>query len=77
MSDLQEFGPQPLVDVLNRLGLESADLVAASTEQLSFKMVAKGCKGRRLTPNVKNKILSAIKAVRPEESIKLKDLFNY
>ena len=77
MTKTNEFGPQPLPDVMSRLALTSHELVAASSSQLTFKMVAKGCKGRKLTPNAQNKILTAIKLARPEEEISLKDLFTY
>ncbi len=77
MTESRDFGPQPLVAVMARLNLTSHDLVAASSNQLTYKMVAKGCKGRKLTVNVQNKIFSAIIAAHPKNSITLKDLFNY
>ena len=57
-----ENGPQPLNEVMERLGLTNADLVAASTRQLSFKMLQKGRKGRRLTAHAQKKILTALQA---------------
>jgi hypothetical protein len=82
------FGPQPLEEVMRRLNLTAAQLVEASTEQLSFKMVQKGRKGRRLTPNVQKKILNALSKAAAKVSdppteartappLTLKDLFNY
>lgn len=65
----------PLDSLMTRLNLTNHDLVAASTEQLTHKMVAKGRKGRKLTPNAQHKIWSALKAVRPEVSVTLKELF--
>jgi hypothetical protein len=41
-------------------GLRAHDLVKASTQQITHKMVSRACKGRRLTPNTKAKILSAL-----------------
>ena len=70
-------GVQPLDDLMTRLGVSNADLVAASTRQLTFKMVQKGRKGRRLTPNAQGKILSALRTLKPELTIELKDLFTY
>jgi hypothetical protein len=70
-------GKQPLDEVMTRLGVCNADLVRASTEQLSHKMVQKGRQGRRLTLNVQNKILNALGKLQPEEKFTLKDLFNY
>ncbi len=72
-----EFGPQPLVLLMTRLGVSNADLVHASTKQLSFKVVQKGRNGRRLTPNAQYKILAALNAVKPEQALTLKDLFTY
>jgi hypothetical protein len=57
-----ELGPQPLDEVMKRLGLTNENVVSASTEQLSFKMLQKGRKGRRLTPNVQKKILNAVRS---------------
>ena len=68
---------QPFDALMIRLNLSNADLVRASREQLSFKMVHKGRKGKPLSMNVRNKILRALKTVRPEEILTLKDLFNY
>lgn len=72
-------GFQPLDELLDRLGLKNADLVEKSTEQLTFKMVVKGRKGRKLTLNIQNKILTALNACLPEGAspFLLKDLFNY
>ena len=81
MRDEYEFGPQPLEDVLQRFGLASADLVNASKEQLSFKMVQKGRKGRRLTPPIQRKVAKALTALCAargiERSFKATDLFTY
>lgn len=69
--------PQPLDTLMNHHGITNAQLVDASTEQLSFKMVQKGRKGRRLTPNVQDKILNAILKVKPTLQIRRRDLFRY
>lgn len=73
----RDLGPQPLRDVMARLEITSEDLVKASTAQLSFKMVSRGCKGRKLTPNGQHKILAALHALCPDEKFTLNDLFNY
>ena len=57
-------------------GLSARELVAASTEQLTHKMVAKACKGRRLTPNVQRKVLRALNRATGKE-YRLEDLFTY
>ena len=60
---------------MTRLELTNADLVKASTQQLTFKMVQKGRQGKPLTLNVQQKILAALQAVRPSENLTLKDIF--
>jgi len=72
-----DCGPQPLDALMTRLNISNHDLVAASTDQLTHKMVAKGRKGRRLTSNAQYKILAALTAARPDETLALKDLFTY
>lgn len=73
----KEFGLQPLDALMIKFELKNTDLVEVSTEQLTHKMVAKGRNGRCLTPKIKNKILAAVKLLRPEQKITLKELFNY
>ena len=72
-----ENTPQPLDALMTRFGISNADLVQASTEQLSFKMVQKGRKGRRLTPNIQEKILNALLAAKPGLHLRRRDLFRY
>lgn len=71
------FGAQPLDSVMRDLGFDNIDLVRASKEQLTFKMIRKGRLGRRLTPNIQNKILRALLSASPGNSFTLKDIFNY
>lgn len=72
----REFGTQPLDSRMTELGLENHSLVAASSEQLTHKMVSKGRSGRFLSVRVRLKILRAFnKATKTENT--LKDLFNY
>lgn len=70
-------GPQPLDQLLNALGLQNSDLVDKSAEQLTFKMLAKGRRGRRLTLNAQMKILRALNACQSEKQYVHSDLFNY
>jgi len=72
-----DLGVQPIDELMAKLGLSNADLVKASTQMLTFKMVQKARKGRRLTLNVQQKVLNAIRAAKPENNLALKDLFNY
>ena len=72
----RNFGKQPLAKIMTDNDVKPMDLVAASTEQITHKMVSRACKGRRLTSNVKSKVLNALnKAVGKEYS--MKELFNY
>lgn len=71
-----EFGPQPLDAVMRDLGLKNHDLVAASAEGLTHKQVQKGRKGRRLSPNVQNKIAAALSGLTGEAYAPDR-LFNY
>lgn len=72
-----ELGIQPLEKIMTDLKLSNHDLVAASTEQLSHKVVQKGRKGRRLTLNAQHKILNALNKLKPEAKLTLQKLFNY
>ncbi|RKY21058.1 MAG: hypothetical protein DRQ55_05610 [Planctomycetota bacterium] len=72
----RELGPQPLAELMTLHELTHHDLVAASSEQLTHKMVARGVKGRRLTPNVRGKLLRAINGATGNR-YELRDLFNY
>ncbi len=72
----RNLGEQPIAKIIAERGLKPHDLVAASTEQITYKMVSRACKGRRLTDNVRNKIRRALnKAVGKEYT--MAELFNY
>ena len=71
-----ELGVQPLDAVMNELELKNHDLVAASTEGLTHKQVQKGRKGRRLTRNIQDKIVSAL-SVASDKTYARAGLFNY
>lgn len=70
------LGEQPLAAIMNERGLKRHDLVAHSPEPLTFKMVARACKGRRLTSNVKLKILTALRGASGHPYT-MQDIFNY
>ncbi len=70
------LGEQPITGILDELGLSSHDLVAASTQQLTHKVVGKACKGRRLTTNMKIKVCKALNQASGKE-YKTSDLFDY
>lgn len=72
----RDLGEQPLARLLTELGLKPHDLVAASTEQITHKMVQRGCKGRHLTRNVQGKLLRALNTASGN-TYGLPDLFTY
>ena len=69
-------GPQPLADLLAQHELKPHDLVAASTEHLNHKQVTKGCKGRKITTRMQDKILNALNSCA-ETTYSRDELFNY
>ncbi len=54
--------PQPLDEILKARGLSNADLVKASTQQLTFKQVQKARMGHPVSVNIKHKIVRALNA---------------
>jgi hypothetical protein len=72
----RNLGEQPIARVMTAHNLKPHDLVQASTEQLTHKMVARACKGRRLTLNVQTKVLHALNAATGRH-YPLTDLFTY
>lgn len=72
----RNLGEQPLARIMAEHGLKAHDLVAASTDQLTHKMVARACKGRRLTPRVQTKIRDALNKTT-EGNYSFSDLFTY
>lgn len=72
----RNLGEQPIASLLTAHHLKAHDLVAASAEPITHKMIARACKGRRLTPHVQGKILRALNAASGK-SFDLHELFNY
>jgi hypothetical protein len=72
----RELGEQPLALIMAELGLKPNDLVSCSSEQITHKMVGRAVKGRRLTPNVRKKILNALNKASGKK-FTLPDLFTY
>lgn len=77
MNENYDLGVQPLDALMTKHGLSNHALVAASTEQLSHKVVQKARSGRRLTNRAKAKILNALHRALPELQFAHRDLFNY
>lgn len=76
MQDGRELGLQPLAALMAKHALTPNDLVSASTEQLTHKMVARATKGRRLTANTMSKVVNALNAAAAS-SYTSAELFNY
>jgi hypothetical protein len=72
----RNLGVQPIDQLLRNHNLKAHDLVSASTEQITHKMVARACKGRRLTPNAQAKVLRALNQAAGT-NYTLRDLYNY
>ncbi len=72
----RELGIQPISAVMASHNLKAHDVVAASSEQLTHKMVARACKGRRLTEKTKRKVLNGLN-LAVEKEYTLGDIFNY
>jgi hypothetical protein len=70
------LGLQPLAGLMTEHGLKPTDLVSHSTKQLTHKMVSRAMKGRRLTPKIQYRVMSALNKSASKE-YSLKDLFNY
>jgi hypothetical protein len=73
---VRNLGEQPIARLMAERGLKAQALVAASTEQITHKMVSRACKGRRLTPHVKIKVMNAFNKVTGL-TCGVKDLFTY
>ena len=63
----RNLGEQPIARIMADHGLKARDLVASSTEQITYKMVARACKGRRLTHNVQSKLRDALNKTMGKE----------
>ena len=72
----RNLGQQPIAWLMQEHGLKAHDLVTASTEQITHKMVARACKGRKLTLNTQSKVLCALNRATGK-NYSLSDLFNY
>ena len=72
----REYGLQPLAVILTERHITNHQVVEASTEQLTHKMMAKACRGRYLSVKVRQKILRAVIRVTGEQ-FRLADLFTY
>jgi len=67
--------PPPLDALIEELQLTNAQIVKCSTEQLTFKQLAKARAGKPMTLNVRHKILNALNACVGEGKYTVRDLF--
>ncbi|HAJ56240.1 MAG TPA: hypothetical protein DCL35_00535 [Candidatus Omnitrophica bacterium] len=72
----RDLGEQPIAKLMVDLGLKAGDLISNSTGQMTYKMVSRAVKGRRLTPHMQQKILSALNKAAGRQ-YRSSDLFNY
>jgi hypothetical protein len=70
------MGEQPIARLMSKAGIKAHDLVTASKVPMTHKMVARACKGRKLTANTKNIVLNALQQVTGK-TYSFSDLFNY
>ena len=70
------LGPQPIIELLAKHKMTHHDLVTASTEQITHKMVTRACKGRKLSRRMQLKIRNALNAAI-EQTYTLSDSFTY
>jgi hypothetical protein len=76
-SDIERnLGEQPIARIMQDHNLKPHDLVAASSVELTHKMVSRACKGRRLTLNTQSKVLAALNCATGK-AFSLRDLFTY
>ena len=72
----RDLGEQPIARIMSELGLKPHDLVAASTQQITHKMVSRACKGRRLTLRAQCKVGDALNSAAGKH-YSLDQLFTY
>ncbi len=77
MNEEMDMGVQPLDKIIRELMLTDTDLVNKTTDNLTFRMVAKGRKGRRIKARAQLRILRALNDCSPEKKFTLEDIFNY
>lgn len=71
------LGEQPIAAILTERNLKPHDLVVASKGRITHKMVARACKGRRLTRNTQTLVRDALNAAIAGATYTASDLFNY
>jgi len=72
----RNLGAQPIAELMAQLGLSNHDLVVKSNGRVTHKMVARACKGRRLTRHSQQLVLDALNAAAAA-AYRAGDLFTY
>lgn len=72
----RDLNQQPIVSILVENKLTNCDLITASTENITYKMLSRAAKGRRLNPHIQIKICRALNKAS-NKIFTVKDLFNY
>jgi hypothetical protein len=72
----RNLGEQPIARIMQEHNLNANDLVSVSPVPMTHKMVARACKGRRLTLNTQSIVLTALNRATGK-SYSRSDLFNY
>jgi hypothetical protein len=79
----RNHGPQPLDAIMLEHSITNHDLVAASSEPMTHKAVARARKGRQLTPHMRLRMAAALNKAVTLQGKTLErewgptDLFNY
>jgi hypothetical protein len=72
----RDLGEKPIKQIIEQYALKNSDLISASTENITYKMLSRACKGRRLTPHVQQKICNSLNNATGKVFL-INDLFNY
>lgn len=72
----KNLSTQPITGIIAEHKLKASNLVSASKENITYKMISRACKGRRLTPHVQQKICNALNNASGK-TFSIGDLFNY
>jgi pyrroloquinoline quinone (PQQ) biosynthesis protein C len=74
----RNLGEQPIHQIMEQQGWSNHDLIVAMKPGfLTHKQVQKARKGRWLTPNIQQKIVTAVNACATAETYQLEELFTY
>lgn len=72
----RNLGEQPIIHVMDELGLTPHDLVTASETPITHKLIARAVKGRRLTAHSMELVRKALSKAAGKEFTR-DQLFNY